>query len=98
MVNLVKWMMMEFYLEEKFLEVVKVVVKVNQEFVLLYGFGGIFYLCFFMVGIQLVVGVVLFNIYIFCVYVILVGVYVKGLNLVLFMVFKYDWVVYVGIG
>lgn len=83
-----------------FVDVCKVVVCVNEEYVFLYGIGGILYFCFFLIGVGDIIGVKLVEEYIFIIFVMLVGNYFKGgLVLINFLIQdEYDCAVLNGIG
>lgn len=83
-------LLMAHYPEEKFLEAVKAVVKANADFVPPYGSGGTLYLRPFMLGTQPLVGVLPSEHFVFRIYAVPVGAYVKGLTPTPYVLSKYD--------
>ncbi|QYN55485.1 branched-chain amino acid aminotransferase [Lactobacillus panisapium] len=84
--------------EDRFVEAVKQVVHANEEFVPPYDSGATLYLRPFMVGTSNVLGVQAADEYVFRIFAVPVGVYIKGLNPADYIVSDYDRAAYAGTG
>ncbi|BDR61212.1 branched-chain amino acid aminotransferase [Lactobacillus xylocopicola] len=84
--------------EDRFVEAVKEVVRANEEFVPPYDSGATLYLRPFMVGTSNVLGVTAADEYLFRIFAVPVGAYIKGLNPAAYLVSDYDRAAYNGTG